>query len=154
MELNGKCVVMDGSDLMLFLGLVIWGELGMNGQYVFYQLIYQGMLIIFCEFMIVVCGYEFDLVYYYWLLIVNCFVQFEVLLCGCLLFEVCVLMVEKGLIDFELDCQVCYCVFFGNCFLMMLVMLEFMFFMLGQIVVFYEYCVFVEGVIFGINSFD
>lgn len=74
MEFNGKWVKYDGMLVSVDIGLVVWGELGINGQYVFYQFLYQGILVILCEFLIVVKGYEEDFGYYYDFFVVNCLV--------------------------------------------------------------------------------
>ncbi|MBC7738989.1 MAG: glucose-6-phosphate isomerase, partial [Candidatus Saccharibacteria bacterium] len=52
MESNGKRVVLDGSDLTVPSGPVVWGEPGTNGQHAFYQLIHQGTRIVPCEFLV------------------------------------------------------------------------------------------------------
>ncbi|MEM8539191.1 MAG: glucose-6-phosphate isomerase, partial [Pseudomonadota bacterium] len=51
MESNGKGVAMDGADLAVNSGPVVWGEPGTNGQHAFYQLIHQGTRVIPCEFL-------------------------------------------------------------------------------------------------------
>jgi len=58
MESNGKRVAMDGSDLPVASGPVVWGEPGTNGQHAFYQLIHQGTHVIPCEFMVGVEGHH------------------------------------------------------------------------------------------------
>ncbi|MTH64661.1 glucose-6-phosphate isomerase [Paracoccus shanxieyensis] len=154
MESNGKRVAMDGSDLTLPSGPVIWGEPGTNGQHAFYQLIHQGTSIIPCEFMIAARGHEPDLAHHHRLLIANCLAQSEALLRGRPLSEARALMAEKGLTDPELDRQARHRVFPGNRPSTTLVMPELTPFTLGQIVALYEHRVFVEGAILGINSFD
>lgn len=74
-------------------------------------------------------------------------------MCGCDLDEVWGKVVGKFEGE-EFECQVWYCVFIGNCLLIILVYLMFDFFMFGQIIVLYEYCVFVEGVVLGVNFYD
>jgi glucose-6-phosphate isomerase len=61
MESNGKRVAMDGSDLAMHSGPVVWGEPGTNGQHAFYQLIHQGTRVIPCEFLLARQGHEPDL---------------------------------------------------------------------------------------------
>ena len=50
--INGKRVAMDGSDLTVESGPVVWGEPGTNGQHAFYQLIHQGTRVVPCEFLV------------------------------------------------------------------------------------------------------
>ncbi|SMO61737.1 glucose-6-phosphate isomerase [Paracoccus laeviglucosivorans] len=154
MESNGKRVAMDGSDLTIPSGPVIWGEPGTNGQHAFYQLIHQGTAIIPCEFMIAARGHEPHLAHHHLLLIANCLAQSEALMRGRSLDEARALMQAKGLAGAELDRQARHRVFPGNRPSTTLVMQELSPFVLGQIVALYEHRVFVEGAILGINSFD
>jgi glucose-6-phosphate isomerase len=56
MESNGKRVAIDGSDLTVNSGPVVWGEPGTNGQHAFYQLIHQGTRVVPCEFLVARSG--------------------------------------------------------------------------------------------------
>lgn len=64
MESNGKYVDWSGQLVDYQIGLIIWGEFGINGQYVFYQFIYQGIKLIFCDFIVLVIFYNFIGDYY------------------------------------------------------------------------------------------
>lgn len=154
MESNGKRVAMDGSDLTLPSGPVVWGEPGTNGQHAFYQLIHQGTAVVPCEFMIAARGHEAHLDHHHLLLIANCLAQSEALMRGRSLDEARALMQAKGLEGAELERQARHRVFPGNRPSTTLVMTELTPYALGQIVALYEHRVFVEGVILGINSFD
>lgn len=154
MESNGKRVAMDGSDLTIPSGPVVWGEPGTNGQHAFYQLIHQGTAVVPCEFMIAARGHEPDLAHHHLLLIANCLAQSEALMRGRSLDEARALMEAKGLTGAELERQARHRVFPGNRPSTTLVMRELTPHTLGQIVALYEHRVFVEGVILGINSFD
>ncbi|WP_224823789.1 glucose-6-phosphate isomerase [Cognatishimia sp. MH4019] len=154
MESNGKRVSMDGSDLTMHSGPVVWGEPGTNGQHAFYQLIHQGTRVIPCEFMIAAEGHEPDLAHHHRLLMANCLAQSEALMCGRSLDEARALMEAKGLSGAELERQVRHRVFPGNRPSSTLAYAKLTPYVLGQIVALYEHRVFVEGVILGINSFD
>ena len=154
MESNGKRVAMDGSDLTLPSGPVIWGEPGTNGQHAFYQLIHQGTEIIPCEFMLAARGHEPELAHHHLLLAANCLAQSEALMRGRSLDEARELMRAKGLEGAELERQARHRVFPGNRPSTTLLFPELTPFVLGQIVALYEHRVFVEGAILGINSFD
>jgi len=154
MESNGKRVAMDGSDLTLPSGPVIWGEPGTNGQHAFYQLIHQGTEIIPCEFMLAARGHEPQLAHHHLLLAANCLAQSEALMRGRSLDEARELMRAKGLEGAELERQARHRVFPGNRPSTTLLFPELTPFVLGQIVALYEHRVFVEGAILGINSFD
>ena len=154
MESNGKRVAMDGSDLTVHSGPVVWGEPGTNGQHAFYQLIHQGTRVVPCEFLVGMEGHEPELKHQHDLLIANCLAQSEALLRGRSLEEATAIMAAKGLEGAELDRQARHRVFPGNRPSTTLVYPKLTPFVLGQIVALYEHRVFVEGVILGINSYD
>jgi glucose-6-phosphate isomerase len=154
MESNGKRVAMDGSDLTVHSGPVVWGEPGTNGQHAFYQLIHQGTRVIPCEFMVARHGHEDHLAHQHRLLVANCLAQSEALLRGRSLDEARAIMAKRGLTGSELDRQARHRVFPGNRPSTTLVYDRLTPFVLGQIVALYEHRVFVEGVVLGINSYD
>ena len=154
MESNGKRVGMDGADLTLQSGPVVWGEPGTNGQHAFYQLIHQGTRVVPCEFLVARQGHEPDLAHQHLLLVANCLAQAEALLRGRSLAEATAIMAKKGLTGAELDRQARHRVFPGNRPSTMLAYPRLTPFVLGQIIALYEHRVFVEGVILGINSYD
>ncbi|MFC3168687.1 glucose-6-phosphate isomerase [Paracoccus fontiphilus] len=154
MESNGKRVAMDGSDLGVVSGPVVWGEPGTNGQHAFYQLIHQGTTPVPCEFILAAKGHEDHLAHHHILLAANCLAQSEALMRGRTLEEARALMQAKGLDGAELDRQARHRVFPGNRPSTTLLIEKLTPFALGQIVALYEHRVFVEGVILGINSFD
>ena len=154
MESNGKRVAMDGSDLTVPSGPVVWGEPGTNGQHAFYQLIHQGTVPVPCEFILAARGHEDELAHHHILLAANCLAQSEALMRGRSLDEARALMATKGLEGAELERQARHRVFPGNRPSTTLLIPQLTPFTLGQIVALYEHRVFVEGVILGINSFD
>ena len=154
MESNGKRVSMDGKDLAVESGPVVWGEPGTNGQHAFYQLIHQGTRVVPCEFMVAAEGHEPDLRHHHQLLIANCLAQSEALMRGRSLEEATKIMAAKGLVGPELDRQARHRVFPGNRPSTTLVYPQLTPEVLGKIVALYEHRVFVEGVILGINSYD
>jgi glucose-6-phosphate isomerase len=154
MESNGKRVSMDGTDLPVDSGPVVWGEPGTNGQHAFYQLIHQGTRVVPCEFMVGAEGHHPELAHQHLLLVANCLAQSEALLRGRSLDEARTIMARKGLAGAELDRQARHRVFPGNRPSTTLVYPLLTPFVLGQIVALYEHRVFVEGVMLGINSFD
>jgi glucose-6-phosphate isomerase len=154
MESNGKRVAMDGSDLTVPSGPVVWGAPGTNGQHAFYQLIHQGTRVIPCEFMIAAEGHEPELAHHHQLLVANCLAQSEALMRGRSLSEARAIMAANGLSGGELERQARHRVFPGNRPSITLAYPQLTPFVLGQIIALYEHRVFVEGVILGINSFD
>ncbi len=154
MESNGKRVAVDGSDLTVQSGPVVWGEPGTNGQHAFYQLIHQGTRVVPCEFLVAREGHERDLTHQHLLLVANCLAQSEALMRGRALDEARAIMAKKGLTGPELERQARHRVFPGNRPSTTLAYPKLTPFTLGQILALYEHRVFVEGVILGINSYD
>jgi glucose-6-phosphate isomerase len=154
MESNGKRVAVDGSDLPVQSGPVVWGEPGTNGQHAFYQLIHQGTRVVPCEFLVAREGHERDLAHQHLLLVANCLAQSEALMQGRSLDEARAIMAKKGLTGPELERQARHRVFPGNRPSTTLAYPKLTPYTLGQILALYEHRVFVEGVIMGINSYD
>ncbi len=154
MESNGKRVAIDGSDLAMHSGPVVWGEPGTNGQHAFYQLIHQGTRPVPCEFLVAKRGHEPDLAHQHLLLVANCLAQAEALMRGRSLDEARAIMTKKGATGAELERQARHRVFPGSRPSTMLAYDQLTPRVLGQIIALYEHRVFVEGVILGINSYD
>ena len=138
MESNGKSVTQNGTPLTRESGPVIWGEPGTNGQHAFYQLVHQGTAVIPCEFLIAAQGFEPNLQDHHDLLVANCLAQSEALLLG------------RGPQTSKSSHQE----FSGNRPSTTLLYRQLTPHTLGKIIALYEHRVFVEGVIWGINSFD
>ncbi len=113
MESNGKGVSMDGADLAVHSGPVVWGEPGTNGQHAFYQLIHQGTRVIPCEFLVAARGHEDALHHQHQLLVANCLAQSEALMRGRTLDEARAKLSGK-FEGAELDRQARHRVFKGN----------------------------------------
>ena len=154
MESNGKRVAIDGSDLQIHSGPVVWGEPGTNGQHAFYQLIHQGTRPVPCEFLVARHGHEPELAHQHLLLVSNCLAQAEALLRGRSLDEARAIMAKKGLTGADLEQQARHRVFPGNRPSTVLAYDQLTPFILGQIIALYEHRVFVEGVVLGLNSYD
>ena len=154
MESNGKRVSMDGADLTVPSGPVVFGEPGTNGQHAFYQLIHQGTDVVPCEFLLAGQGHEPALAHQHRMLAANCLAQAEALMRGRSLDEARAQMAAKGLTGDELERQARHRVFPGNRPSTLLVYPKLTPAILGAIIALYEHRVFVEGVVLGINSFD
>ncbi len=153
MESNGKGVSMDGADLDLPSGPVVWGEPGTNGQHAFYQLIHQGTRVIPCEFLIAARGHEDDLHHQHQLLVANCLAQSEALMKGRDLDEARGKVADK-FEGAELERQARHRVFPGNRPSVTIAYPQLTPFVFGQLIALYEHRVFVEGAVLGINSYD
>ncbi|MDO5898957.1 glucose-6-phosphate isomerase [Agrobacterium sp. Azo12] len=154
MESNGKGVTIDGKAVEGQSGPVVWGEPGTNGQHAFYQLIHQGTSIIPAEFMIAANGFEKELRHQHQLLISNCLAQSEALMKGRTLAEAKAQLTSKGMDDKQADFIAPHRVFTGNRPSITFVYDQLTPFALGRLIALYEHRVFVEGVLFRINSFD
>ncbi len=136
MESSGKRVRMDGKPVRCATGAVIWGEAGNNAQHSFYQLLHQGTRLIPVDFLLPVKSSgasqkQQDLA------IANCLAQSEALMDG---------FKGRGVESFREHP--------GNRPSSTILFPELTPEVLGQLVAAYEHKVFVEGVIWGINSFD
>jgi glucose-6-phosphate isomerase len=154
MESNGKSVTIDGKPVQGASGPVVWGEPGTNGQHAFYQLIHQGTSVIPAEFMIAANGFEPELRHQHDLLIANCLAQSEALMKGRTLAEAKSQLTAKDVTDEEADFLAPHRVFSGNRPSITFVYDQLTPYTLGRLIALYEHRVFVEGVIFRINSFD
>ncbi|TCV75876.1 glucose-6-phosphate isomerase [Neorhizobium sp. S3-V5DH] len=154
MESNGKGVTIDGKPVEGNSGPVVWGEPGTNGQHAFYQLIHQGTSIIPAEFMIAANGFEPHLRHQHELLIANCLAQSEALMKGRTFDEAKEQLTSKGMDEKKADFIAPHRVFNGNRPSITFVYDKLTPFALGRLIALYEHRVFVEGVLFRINSFD
>ncbi|MCC5988464.1 MAG: glucose-6-phosphate isomerase [Pararhodobacter sp.] len=154
MESNGKRVAMDGSDLEMPSGPVVWGEPGTNGQHAFFQLIHQGTEAVPCEFLLAARGHEPLLEAQHRMLIASCLAQAEALMAGRSLKQARAMLRAHGIKGRALDRQARHRVFPGNRPSTLLLYPQLTPATLGAILALYEHRVFVEGVILGINSFD
>ena len=154
MESNGKRVTRDGRPVGRETGPLVWGEPGTNGQHAFYQLLHQGTTVIPCEFLIAANGHEDDLKHHHDLLVANCLAQSEALMLGRTLDEARSLLAATGLAADEIERLAPHKVFPGDRPSLTLAYDRLTPFALGRLIALYEHRVFVEGVIWGINSFD
>jgi glucose-6-phosphate isomerase len=154
MESNGKGVTIDGTPVEGNSGPVVWGEPGTNGQHAFYQLIHQGTSVIPAEFMIAANAFEPNLRHQHELLISNVLAQSEALMKGRTFDEAKKQLTDKGMDDKKADFIAPHRVFTGNRPSITFVYDKLTPYALGRLIALYEHRVFVEGVLFRINSFD
>ncbi|MGI8947698.1 MAG: glucose-6-phosphate isomerase [Ornithinimicrobium sp.] len=149
MESNGKSVTLDGSPVGVQTGPIVWGEPGTNGQHAFYQLIHQGTKLVPADFIGVVQPFhpgEGSLGDHHDLLTANLFAQTEALAGG--------KTAEEVEADGATGSLVAHKTFQGNSPTSTLLVDRLTPHTLGMLVALYEHKVFVQGVIWGINSFD
>ncbi len=153
MESNGKQARRDGQPVGCATAPIIWGEPGTNGQHAFYQLIHQGGRLIPCEF-IALRQADFTLPGHHAALLANCFAQSESLMRGKTLEEARKELQTAGVSADKIEQLAPFKVFPGNQPSTTLLLPRLDPYTLGQLIALYEHKVFVQGIIWGINSFD
>jgi len=153
MESNGKRVDRDGAVVDYSTGPVIWGEPGTNGQHAFYQLIHQGTRVIPCDFIAPVHTHN-PLGEHHTMLMANFFAQTEALMKGKTEGEVRQELTAAGMKGAELDRLVPHRVFTGNRPSNSLMIRRLTPRTLGALIAMYEHKIFVQGIVWRINSFD
>jgi glucose-6-phosphate isomerase len=145
MESNGKSVDRSGQWVDYPTGPVVWGQPGTNGQHAFYQLIHQGTVLVPCDFIGFVDPVE-EVGEHHDLLVANLFAQAEALAFGKTSEEVAASGVDAELVPHK--------TFRGNRPSNLIIAPRLTPRVLGQLIALYEHKVFVQGAIWGINSFD
>ena len=149
MESNGKGVRMDGSPVTTETGEIFWGEPGTNGQHAFYQLLHQGTRLIPCDFIAVATPAhpttdgDQDV---HELFLANFFAQTKALAFGKTADEVRAEGVREELVTAK--------VFTGNRPTTSIMAPALTPAVVGQLIALYEHITFVQGVVWGIDSFD
>lgn len=153
MESNGKSATPEGEYLDYATGPVIWGGEGTNGQHAFHQLIHQGNVLIPADF-ILPLNSQREMSNHHAMLASNCFGQTQALMQGKSLAEVKAEFAGSGLSDDEIEKVAPQKVFEGNKPSNTLLFSKITPRSLGNLIALYEHKVFVQGVVWGINSFD
>jgi len=153
MESNGKYIDRSGRRVSYSTGPVIWGQPGTNGQHAFYQLIHQGTKLIPCDFLAASEG-QYGLEDHHRKLLSNFFAQTQALMQGRSLQEAREELKGKGLSEEQKELLLSHKVFEGNRPTNSLLYKKLTPRTLGSLVALYEHKVFVQGVVWNINSFD
>ncbi len=151
MESNGKSVRADGTPVSVATGEIFWGEPGTNGQHAFYQLLHQGTRLVPADFIAFSqptddlptadgTGSMHDL------LMSNFFAQTQVLAFGKTAEEIAAEGTPAEVVPHK--------VMPGNKPTTSILATRLTPSVLGQLIALYEHQVFVEGVIWGVDSFD
>jgi glucose-6-phosphate isomerase len=153
MESNGKSVQVDGAKTSTATCPVIWGDVGTNGQHAYFQLLHQGTDIMAVDF-IAALKPTHALEQHQVLLLANCFAQSEAFMRGKNAEEVRADMQAQGLPAAEIEKLLPHRIFPGNRPSNTILMDTLNPGALGALIALYEHKVFVQGAIWGINSFD
>ncbi len=148
MESNGKRVMKDGTPVDYQTGPIVWGEPGTNGQHAFYQLLHQGTKLVPADFI----GFAKplqntpDMAKHHDKLIANMIAQTQALAFGKTADQVRAEGTPEALVPHR--------TFLGNRPTNTLMAAQLTPETFGQLVALYEHKIFVQGAIWGINSFD
>ncbi|XP_030645765.1 glucose-6-phosphate isomerase a isoform X2 [Chanos chanos] len=146
MESNGKYITKSGTRVNYHTGPIVWGEPGTNGQHAFYQLIHQGTRMIPADFLIPVQSQH--------PIRDNLHHKTEALMKGKTSNEARKELEAAGMSGDALEKLLPHKVFQGNKPSNSIVFKKLTPFMLGALVAMYEHKIFVQGVMWDINSYD
>ena len=153
MESNGKRVTREGEAVDYSTGPVIWGEPGTNGQHAFYQLIHQGTKLIPADFLASVKTHN-PVGQQHQILLSNFFAQTEALMKGKTVQEARKELQSAGYSGRALEALLPHKVFEGNKPTNSILFKKLTPRTLGSLIAMYEHKIFVQGIIWNINSFD
>ncbi len=145
MESNGKSVKKNGRSVDYFTGPVLFGAAGTNGQHSFYQLIHQGTHLIPCDFIAPIFSLN-ETGDHHDMLLANFVAQPEALMRGKTAAELKAEKTPKALVPFK--------TFGGNRPSNSILIQHITPKTFGALIALYEHKVFVQGIIWNVNSFD
>ncbi|MDY0884236.1 glucose-6-phosphate isomerase [Dongia soli] len=153
MESNGKGTTRQGRAVQTLTGPILWGEAGTNGQHAFYQLIHQGTHLIPCDF-ILPAKAEGKFADHHRLLAANCFAQTQALMLGKTGDEVRAEMSAAGMDEGKIKQLLPFRTFPGNRPSNTILLRRLDPYHLGMLIALYEHKIFVQGIMWNVNSFD
>lgn len=154
MESNGKSVDRGGERITDYTtGPILWGEPGTNGQHAFYQLIHQGTELIPADFILPIHSQN-PVGPHHSMLASNCFAQTEALMRGKTLEEARSELQKQGMPNERIAIIASHKVFEGNRPTSTLLFDKLTPRTLGRLIALYEHKIFVQGILWNINSYD
>lgn len=153
MESNGKSVNLDNKETNYDTGPIIWGSEGTNGQHSFHQLIHQSKTPIPVDFILPLNPHS-DIANHHDMLIANCLGQSQALMEGQSEEQVIAAMSKAKCSTDEISYLSSHKVMKGNKPSNTILLPKLTPKALGSLIALYEHKVFVQGVIWQINSFD
>ena len=153
MESNGKYIDREGNPVNYQTGPIIWGEPGTNGQHAFYQLIHQGTKLIPADFIGFVNSHN-KVGDHHVKLMANFFAQTEALMKGKNAEEVKADFAKDGITGERAEMLLPHKIFKGNRPTNSILIDKLTPYNLGMLVALYEMKIFVQGIIWRVNSFD
>lgn len=153
MESNGKTINRNGEKVDYQTGQVLWGEPGTNGQHSFYQLIHQGTKLIPSDFIGIVNPPE-RIGDHHEKLMSNFFAQPEALAFGLTREQAIDALEKSGASKEDIEMLAPHKVFEGNKPTNSILLDELTPKTLGALIAMYEHKIFVQGIIWQVNSYD
>ncbi len=153
MESNGKSITRNGDPIDYQTGPVIWGGTGANSQHAFFQHLHQGSGFTPVDFIAAVAAHN-DIGQHHDLLLANCLAQASALMNGKTEEEVQLEMEAKGVDASIIEQLLPFRTFLGNRPSSTLLFDRMTPHSLGKLIAFYEHKIFVQGVIWQLNSYD
>ena len=154
MESNGKSVTRDGQPVPIDTVPTVWGSVGTNAQHAFFQMLHQGVLAADVDFVLPLSDAQASQDERERQRVANCIAQAEALMRGRDAHALRCELKAQGLTGAALEQRLAARRFEGNRPSSMLVMDRLDAHHLGALLAAYEHKVFVQGVVWNINSFD
>ncbi|XP_071377236.1 glucose-6-phosphate isomerase b isoform X1 [Centroberyx affinis] len=155
MESNGKYITNQGTRVNYHTGPIVWGEPGTNGQHAFYQLIHQGTRMVPADFLIPAQSqHPIRDSLHHKILLANFLAQTEALMTGKTTEEAKKELEASGQSGEALDKILPHKVFQGNRPTNSIIFKKVTPYTLGALIAMYEHKIFIQGVMWEINSFD
>ncbi|MFK5895286.1 MAG: glucose-6-phosphate isomerase, partial [Pseudomonadota bacterium] len=153
MESNGKRIDRNSQSVDYSTGPIVFGEIGITSQHAFYQLLHQGTKLVPADMLAPICNYR-GVANHHRALMSNVFAQTEALMKGKSTEEAHDELKKQGLNEKDIERLLPHKVFPGNrptnTFLFKTLDPK----TLGSLIALYEHKIFVQGVIWNVNSFD
>lgn len=153
MESNGKSVSRHGEKLSWVTAPIVFGQEGTNGQHAFMQLMHQSDEVIPTDFIVALQGTS-DLEEHHKVLVANCFAQSEALMQGKNLAEAQQELIDNGASEKDVASLAPHKTMKGNTPSNTLLMKSLTPKSLGAILALYEHKIFVQGMLWQVNSYD
>ena len=153
MESNGKSTDREGNQVDYDTASVLWGDSGINGQHSFYQLLHQGTQFVPVDFIASVNTHS-SLKEHHDIMISNVLAQGEALMLGRNEAETRKVLEQRHDDNELIDSLLPHMVFAGNRPSNTLLLDEITPYRLGMLIALYEHRIFVEGILWNINSYD
>jgi glucose-6-phosphate isomerase (EC 5.3.1.9) len=153
MESTGKSVTQEGKPVDYATGAIIWGGAGTNGQHAYYQLLHQGTFLIPADFILPLHS-RYPLGDHHRILSANVLAQGEALMRGKTAEEVKEELAGQNLPPEQIQTLLPHKIFPGNRPCNTLLLNQVDPYTLGALVALYEHRTFVQGTLWGIDTFD